>query len=160
MAAGSRGQWGSAAVPWSCDQLFHGHVISCYMVMWSAVTWTCVLAVRRRCRPRGGGTGPASASSGPGSVLNNGDRMQTYWDPVTNTAAALSREGPPTDESHAAAQDEDPVQSSDLHKLVCFISEERVNTWTHEHMSIHSMKDQHVCVMILLHSSLNLFFLS
>lgn len=33
------------------------------------VTWTCVLGARRRCHPRGGDRDPASASSGPGSVL-------------------------------------------------------------------------------------------
>lgn len=33
-----------------------------------------------RCRPRGGGTGPASVSSGPGSVL------QSHVSPVSNEA--------------------------------------------------------------------------
>jgi len=37
----------------------------------SGVTWTCVRGARRRCRPTGGGRDPASAASGPGSVLLN-----------------------------------------------------------------------------------------
>ena len=36
-------------------------------MLWS--TWTCALGVRRRCRPRGGGIGPASDASGPSSGL-------------------------------------------------------------------------------------------
>lgn len=35
------------------------------------ITWTCVLGAHMRCRPRGGDTDPASASSGPGSVLGD-----------------------------------------------------------------------------------------
>lgn len=35
------------------------------------ITWTCVLGAHMRCHPRGGDTGPASASSGPGSVLGD-----------------------------------------------------------------------------------------
>ena len=33
-------------------------------------------------------------------------------------------EGQPTDESHAASKDKDPIQGSDLDKLVRFISVE------------------------------------
>lgn len=33
------------------------------------ITWTCVQGARKRCRPRDGGTGPASVSSGPGNAL-------------------------------------------------------------------------------------------
>ena len=36
-------------------------------MLWS--TWTCAQEVRRRCRPRGGGIGPASDASGPSSGL-------------------------------------------------------------------------------------------
>lgn len=35
------------------------------------VTWTCAQEARRRYRPMGGGTGPVSVASGPGSDLGN-----------------------------------------------------------------------------------------
>lgn len=37
--------------------------------MVSTVTWTCVQAGHKRCRPMGDGTDPVSAASGPDSGL-------------------------------------------------------------------------------------------
>lgn len=43
--------------------------MGCVPVFDVGSTWTCVQEERRRCRPRGGGTDPVSASSGPGNDL-------------------------------------------------------------------------------------------
>lgn len=40
------------------------------------VTWTCAQEARRRCHPTGGGTGPVSIVSGPGSDLGYREHAQ------------------------------------------------------------------------------------
>lgn len=61
LLCGGTSQYGRGIDGWGTEGWHSGLV--------RLITWTCVLGAHRRCHPRGGDTDPASASSGPGSVL-------------------------------------------------------------------------------------------
>lgn len=94
------------------------------------ITWTCVLGAHKRCHPRGGDTGPASASFGPGSVLGRYDkgiychaRYKCLPYIYTHTyTIAMCTQKLFTNKSHAPSKDKDAIQCSNFHKLISFIS--------------------------------------